>query len=88
MGHIRVKTKYTRENAYGVDEEFTLYADHSSITDTVTFYDEQGDFLFCVDESRNNMVEAINRLYFIHDKDGKRKEGLEYYNSVTDPQIK
>lgn len=64
MSHVRVKTEYQVEGAYGSTEKKILYAHHNNTTDVVTFFDEDGIYLFSVSDTlNNNLIEAINRLY-------------------------
>ncbi len=80
MSHIRVKTKYNVEGAYGSVEEKVLYADHNNSCDVIGFYDEKGEpILFVEDTMDNNLLDAINRLYMPYTKEDKLDEGVEYY---------
>ena len=51
MSHLRLKTKYYVEGTYGTTEERILYAHHNLTSDYVTYYDEDGDYLFTVPDS-------------------------------------
>jgi len=74
MSHYRLKTKYQIEGPYGSREEKTLYAHHNLGCDVVSFYDQDGTFLFCVEDTvENNLFDAISRLFYPWDQDG---EGL------------
>lgn len=80
MSHIRVKTKYNVEGSYGTIEERVLYSHHNNSCDVVTYYDENGKVLFCVeDTTQNNLLDAINRLYVPQKLTGNELyEGIEY----------
>jgi hypothetical protein len=68
MSHIRVKTEYQVQGAYGSTEKRTLYAHHNNSCDVVTFFDEDGTYLFSVEDTMdNNLMDAINRLYALDD---------------------
>lgn len=74
MSHIRVKTKYLVEGSYGAREERTLYAHHNLSCDIVTFYDEDGTYMFHVEDTeKNNLYDAIKRLWA-----PEGVEGVEY----------
>lgn len=83
MSKTRVKTTYKTEGPYGSEETHTLYAVHNHSTDYVTFYDENEEYLFTVEDTRdNNFLDAINRLYVYWEgksSDGILKEGVEYW---------
>lgn len=84
MSHTRVKTEYDVEGPYGSTEKQLLYADHNNCSDYVTFYDQRGNWLFCVEDTRNNnMLDAINRLYLSHlNEDKVEKVSSEEWNKV------
>lgn len=64
MSHVRVKTEYQVEGVYGSTEKKTLYAHHNNSCDVVTFFAEDGTYLFSVEDTiNNNLMDAINRLY-------------------------
>lgn len=64
MSGFVVKTTYKTEGAYGSTEDNILYAKHNNSSDYVTFYDEDGDYMFTVpDTIDNNLFDAIKRLY-------------------------
>lgn len=64
MSRIRVKTDYQIEVEYGRTENKTLYAEHGNSCDIVTFYDENGAYLFSIQDTvENNLMDAIKRLY-------------------------
>ena len=44
MSHVRVKTEYQVEGAYGSTEKKILYAHHNNSCDVVTFFDEDGTY--------------------------------------------
>jgi len=63
MSSYIVKTKFNVE-CFGQDEVQTLYAKHDSITDLISFYDDNGELLFIVEKNTiNNLMDAIKRLY-------------------------
>ena len=67
MSKILVKTEYQVQGPYGSTENKTLYAKHNNSCDVVTFYDEDGTYLFSVEDTMdNNFLDAINRLYVPH----------------------
>lgn len=86
MSHIRVKTKYQTEGAYGSIEERVLYADHNNSCDIVTFYDQDGNWLLSVEDTMdNNLLDAINRLYAPYKGTGtdyKLSKDIEYYQEL------
>lgn len=46
-------------------------------------YEEDGTVLFCVEDTeRNNLFDAIQRLYAPFNKDGKLIENVEYYSEI------
>lgn len=64
MSHIRYKTKYNVEVEYGKIEERIVYVDYNNSIDIATFYDEDGEKLFVVQDTvDNNLIDAIIRLY-------------------------
>jgi len=80
MSHYRVKTEYEVEGSYGSVEKRTLYAWHNNSCDIVTFYDEDGDYMFSVEDTHhNNLYDAIERLYAPHTNRGTELiEGVAY----------
>jgi hypothetical protein len=84
MSHYRLKTTYEVEGAYGSRDKRTLYSHHNLGCDVVSFYDEDGTFLFCVEDTEdNNLMDAITRLFapWTHDKEKnewKLNEGIEH----------
>ena len=84
MSHIRVKTEYDVEEPYGSTEKQVLYCDHNNSSDYVTFYDQNGGWLFCVEDTRdNNMLAAINCLYLSHlNEDKVENVSNEEWNRV------
>ncbi len=89
MSSIRVKTEYQVSGAYGSTEKKTLYAKHSNGCDVVTFYDEDGEVIFSVDDTeKNNLLEAINRLYAPNKHNGDLAEGVEYVNVEESKEFK
>jgi uncharacterized membrane protein len=80
MSHVRVKTKYNVEAAYGSTEEQTLYVHHNNSSDYVTVYDNEGKELFSFDDTmRNNLLDAIVRAAGPVNH-GELPEGVEYMN--------
>lgn len=84
MSHTKVKTEYDVEGPYGSIEKQVLYADHNNSSDYVTFYDGCGNWLFCVEDTRdNNMLDAINRLYLSHlNEDKVEHVSTEEWNKI------
>ena len=83
MSRYRVKTEYVTQGAYGSLDKNILYAEHNNSCDIVTFYEEDGTVLFCVEDTeRNNLFDAIQRLYTPFNKDGKLIENVEYYSEI------
>lgn len=81
MSHYRVKTKYLVEGAYGSRDERTLYAHLNLSCDITTFYDEDGSYLFSVEDTeKNNLLDAINRLFAPHKSISSiaLSDGIEY----------
>lgn len=77
MSHIRIKTTYQEEGPYGTEETRTLYCHHNLSCDYVTFYDDRADVIMCVpDTIKNNLLDAINKLYTGSGEVGK--DGIEY----------
>jgi hypothetical protein len=80
MSHVRVKTEYQIQGAYGSTEKRTLYAHHNNSCDVVTFFDEDGTYLFSVEDTMdNNLMDAINRLYAPHkNTSGELNENVQF----------
>ena len=77
MSHYRLKTEYVSEGVYGNEDSHVLYVHHNLSCDVVTFYNEDGTYLFSFDDTmKNNMLDAINRLAFPFNKDGKMADGV------------
>ena len=75
MSHVKIKTKYNTEGNYGIIEEEILYCDHNNCSDHVTFYYSDGTPILTVpDTLDNNILDAINRLYFYYND--KSENGL------------
>jgi hypothetical protein len=54
---------------------------HNLSCDIVSFYDEKGNFLFCVEDTMdNNLFDAIKRLFYAWEDvmAGKLVEGVEH----------
>lgn len=67
MSHLRIKTEYNEEGAYGATEKHALYAHHNLSCDQVSFYNEKGECILTIcDSVSNNLLDAINRLNFPH----------------------
>lgn len=83
MSSVRVKTEYHIQGAYGSTEKRTLYARHNNSCDVVTFYDEDGAYLFSVEDTMdNNLMDAINRLYTPHkNTSGELAEGVQFMDA-------
>ena len=81
MSHYRVKTKYNVEGPYGSVEESTLYAHLNLSCDVTTFFDEDGTYIFSVEDTMdNNIFDAMKRLFSPH-KDLRSTnllDGVEY----------
>ena len=83
MSKHRVKTEYMTQGVYGSTEKNILYAEHNNSCDIITFYEEDGTVLFCVEDTeRNNLFDAIQRLYTPFNKDGKLIDNVEYYSEI------
>ena len=83
MSRHRVKTEYVTQGSYGSLDKNILYAEHNNSCDIVTFYEEDGTVLFCVEDTeRNNLFDAIQRLYAPFNKDCKLIENVEYYSEI------
>lgn len=83
MSKYRVKTEYLTIGAYGSSEKHTLYATHNNSCDIITFYEEDGSILFCVENTeKNNLFDAIQRLYAPFNKNGELIENVEYYSNI------
>jgi hypothetical protein len=81
MSHCRLKTTYNEMGAYGSVDKKTLYAHHNNSCDIVSFYDENGNFLFCVEDTMdNNLFDAIKRLFYAWEdaRANKLMEGVEH----------
>ncbi len=64
MSHYRFKTTYQTQGSFGSTETHILYANHNECADIITFYYEDGEILFTVEDTmQNNLFEAIERLY-------------------------
>lgn len=86
MSHLKIKTTYNQEGAYGSTDEKTLYCHHNNTVDVVTFYDEDGKLLFSVSDTLDNhLFDAMKRLFSPYKKDGehnyKLKEGIKRANN-------
>ena len=78
MSHYRVKTTFNTEGAYGSTETHTLFAHHNLSCDIVSFYSENGEFIFAVEDTiDNNLLDAINRLYAPFEKNNVLSNGIE-----------
>ena len=80
MSRTCYKTTYNETGPYYSTLKKTMYVEHCHSSDTVSFYDEEGRMLLCVEDTvENNMLDAINRLYGPFKKnDGEElKEGVE-----------
>lgn len=87
MSHIKVKTEYQVSGAYGSTEKKTLYAHHNNSCDIVTFFDEDGTYLFSVEDTMdNNLMDAINRLYAPNKNSSELDDNVQYMN--TDDKLK
>ena len=51
MSKHRVKTEYMTQGVYGSTEKNILYAEHNNSCDIITFYEEDGTVLFCVEDT-------------------------------------
>ena len=83
MSHFRVKTTYQEQGAYGAMETKTLYCWHSNTSDTVSFYNEKGECIMCVEDTvENNLLDAINRVYSpFKDMNNTLEEGVEWMDA-------
>lgn len=83
MSRYRVKTEYVTMGAYGSYDKHILYAEHNNSCDIITFREEDGTILFCVEDTeKNNLFDAIERLYAPFNKDGSLIENVEYYSEI------
>tara|TARA_R110000868_G_scaffold193686_1_gene438872 strand:+ start:203 stop:472 length:270 start_codon:yes stop_codon:yes gene_type:complete len=84
MSHHRVKTTYNESGSYGSIEKRTIYADHNNSCDIVSFYDEQGDYIFSVEDTvENNLVDAINKLMYPFESGSRElSKNIEYYQEL------
>ena len=81
MSSYKVKTTYNEEGPYGETITKTLYALHNNTADVVSYYDEDGDFIFAVpDTVTNNILDAINKLY-VPRPNGTLNEDIEYLSN-------
>lgn len=68
MSHQWFKTTYKEEVPCGsscFEEDRTLYVHHNHSCDIVSFYDQDGDYLFSYQDTvKNNLKDAIERLDF------------------------
>lgn len=82
MGRIILKTEYLELGPYASLEKRTMYAAHNSASDTVSFYDQEGNCFLSVDDTMdNNAISAINRLYNFGDK---KTDGIEQVVSLEE----
>ena len=82
MSHVRVKTEYQIEGAFGSTEKKTLYAHHNNSCDVVTFFDEDGSYLFSVEDTmNNNLLDARNRLFMYSKPNGELVDGVSYMDN-------
>lgn len=78
MSSTRVKTEYQIEGPYGSIETKTLIAVQNSSCDIVTFFDEDGEYIFSVEDTvENNLLDAINRLYMPYKVNGELADGVK-----------
>lgn len=82
MSHIRVKTTYKVEGAYGSVEKVTLFAHHNNSCDVITFYGGEGEVLFSIEDTmKDNLLDAINRLSAPYKNNSfDLDEGIEHMN--------
>lgn len=79
MSHIRVKTTFQVEDGRGGFERHTLFVHHNLSCDIVSYFNEDGQFLFSVeDTTSDNLLDAINATYAPQEKDGTLSSGIEY----------
>lgn len=77
MSTYTYKTEYNLEGPFGDIETKTLYVKHYNGCDVVSYYDENGEYLFSVSDTvDNNMFDAIERLYYPLTKYSQLKEGI------------
>ena len=86
MSQTRVKTKYEVSAPWGATEERTLYCVHYHGSDTVSFYDEEGNVVPMVFEhwsmKGKDLWDAMNVLwspYKNHTSD-ELEDGVEHFN--------
>ena len=68
MGCNYKKVRYQREGSYGSLEDCTLYIKSSRSTDITSYYDNEGNLLFCSDDCTNSLEQAL-RVALISDWD-------------------
>jgi hypothetical protein len=80
MSHYRLKTTYEVEGAYGSREKKILYAHINNVCDITSFYDEDGTYMFSVEDTeKNNLFHAIERLLYAWNEDGRElREGVQH----------
>lgn len=77
MSHVRLKTKYKTEGAFGTEEEFWVYADLDASCDCIDFYDYDGTYLLTIADTINgNLLDSINKLVKSFNNDSLQ-EGVE-----------
>ena len=87
MSHLRVKTTYSVQGAYGSTETVELYCHHNLSCEYIGFYDVDGDIQgmsFGEWEIGNDLWDAMERLRFPYkDKLGEElKDKVEYYQKA------
>lgn len=81
MSHIRIKTEYQVMGTYGSIEKKTLYAHINNSCDVVSFFDEDGTFLFSVEDTMdNNLMDAIKRLYAPFKSNDELDDNVQFMN--------
>ena len=64
MSHTRLKTTYKESGIWGSVVEKTVYADYNNSCDIVTFYDDDGNVIFSIEDTlAGNLLEAIMKIY-------------------------
>lgn len=84
MSHMKVKTTYSVEAAYGATKTESLYCHHILSSDSVIFYNEDGSVTqMCFDQwvSGDNLWDAMKRLWFPFKEEwgGELVDGVEIY---------
>ena len=90
MSSLRVKTTYNLLGDYGSTEIHELACVHNNSCDIVSFYSDGECILTVEDTEKNNLYEAIQRLYspFKDKWFGDLKDNVEYLSSEEYNKLK